>query len=70
MIATHTAWSSPPAIMMLVVPKRAIRWPVKKDGRNMPTMCHWITARRLAEGEPAIGIIASGVTVITKVMTA
>jgi hypothetical protein len=29
--------------MIRSTPKRAISDPVKKDGRNMPSTCNWIT---------------------------
>ena len=50
--------------MMLMTPKRLIRLPVKKLGRNMPTICHWITVAASLKAKPQ-NVIASGVDVIS-----
>ena len=65
MLATaQSAISSAPAAMILIVPKRLIRWPVTKDGANMPSTCHWIVCAESEKPKP-LNIIASGVAVIS-----
>ena len=48
--------------MMGSVPKRLIRWPVKKPGANMPITCHSSTSAASENGRPqtcmAIGVAA------------
>ena len=69
MIRAHTASIAAPATMTGSTPTRAIRWPVKNDGRNMATTCAWITVALSAKPNPHASM-AIGVTVITSVITA
>ena len=54
--------------MTLGSPNRLIRCPVKNDGANMATTCHWITEAVASKLWPQTRI-ASGVAVMTKFMT-
>ena len=66
--ATQRAWSTAPTSMIRGAPNRAIKCPVKNEGRNMPTICAWITIAESSNPKPQ-SCIARGVTVIMKVMT-
>ena len=60
--------STAPQAITMSTPKRRIRWPVKNDGAYMPSTCHWIT--NAAAPKPcALATIASGVTVISRIIT-
>ena len=58
-----------PTAMIGNTPKRLIRCPVKNDGRNIATTCHWITVALSPNPNPQ-AFIASGVALITRVITA
>ncbi len=50
-------------------PIRATSRPVTKDGANIATRCHWITAMPASAGAPAHSM-ARGVAVISSAITA
>ena len=54
--------------MMGSVPKRLIRWPVKKPGANMPITCHSSTSAVSENGRPQT-CIAIGVAAIRRFIT-
>ena len=52
-----------------IVARSPIRWisvPVKNPGRNIPTMCHWITNTASPSACPWCAVIASGVPVMSR----
>jgi hypothetical protein len=67
-MATQARLSSTPATITRSVPKRWIRWPVKKAGTNMPSTCHSITSAASRNGSPQ-RCMASGVAAISRFIT-
>jgi hypothetical protein len=66
-VAIATACSTAPVAITLMTPNRLMMCQVKKLGRNMPTICHWITVAASLKTNPQ-KVIASGVEVISKFM--
>ena len=60
---------SPPTAMTGRTPTRPMRWPVKKDGRNIATICAWMTVALSEKPKPQASM-ASGVADMVSVMTA
>ena len=60
---------TPPVAIIGSTPMRAIRWPVKNEGRNMAMMCAWITVALSVNWKPQASM-ASGVADMVSVMTA
>ncbi|EWS62834.1 hypothetical protein Y695_03936 [Hydrogenophaga sp. T4] len=66
--AMQAMLSTTPTPMMVSVPKRLIRWPVKKPGANMPITCHSSTSAASSNGKPQT-CMASGVAAISRFIT-
>ena len=58
-----------PHAITVNTPKRRISTPVKNDGTNMPSTCHWITVAEAPNVCPHMSM-AMGVAVITITMAA
>ena len=67
-MATWPPSSAMPQPMMVSTPNRRISVPVKNEGTNMPSTCHWITVAESPTSKPHISM-ASGVAVITMTIT-
>ena len=58
-----------PVPIIVNTPKRRIRLPVKNEGANIPSTCHWMTVAAELTGKPQI-CMANGVAVMTSIMMA
>ena len=67
-IAIHNRFSNTPTPMMVRVPKRLIKWPVKKPGANMPITCHSSTKAASSKPRPHC-CMANGVAAMSRFMT-